>query len=357
VSLRFLTVVGARPQFVKAAPVSLALRTRHEEVLVHTGQHFDDAMSGVFFRELGIPEPDVHLGAGAGPAGPRMAAMVRGIAAEIRSRRPDAVIVYGDTDSTQAGALAAREEGARLVHVEAGLRSGDLRMPEEVNRIVADHVADLLLAPTAQSAERLARERVRGRVEVVGDVMLDACLAELPAARKLAVSARYGVDAGAYYAATVHRAGNTDDASRLASIVAALADLPLPVLMPCHPRTLAALRRAGLDSPRAGLRLLPPLGHAEMLCLVAESRALLTDSGGLQKEAWFAGVPCVTLRDETEWTETLAGGWNRLAGTSAARIREAVLGLGTPSAARDLESFGGGRAAGRVLRALESAFG
>jgi UDP-N-acetylglucosamine 2-epimerase len=354
--MRVLTVVGTRPQFVKAAPVSRALRQRHEEILLDTAQHYDDALAGAFFRDLGIPAPEVRLAAGGGDAGPRLAAMIRGIAAEAASRRPDAVIVYGDTDSTLAGALAAREAGVRVAHVESGLRSFNLRMPEEINRIATDHLSDLLLCPTASAAATLRVERVRGRVEVVGDVMLDACVAVADAARRLGVPTRHGVAVRGYYAATVHRAENTDDASRLASIVAALDSLDLPVLLPCHPRAESALAAAGLAAGLTGLRLLPPLPYAEMIGLVADAKALLTDSGGLQKEAYCLGVPCVTLRDETEWGETVAAGWNRLAGAETARIREAAAAARPPEASPDLALFGGGGAARRVIDALEAAF-
>lgn len=348
--MRVLTVVGARPQFVKAAPVSRALRERHEEVLVHTGQHYDDALAGAFFRELGLPEPDVRLGVGGGDAGTRLAAMVRGVGDAIRGRRPDVVLVYGDTDSTLAGALAACEGGVRLAHVEAGLRSFDLRMPEEVNRIATDHVADLLLCPTESAAARLRSEAARGRVVVSGDVMLDVCLGVAAAARGLRACERHGVAPGGYYAATVHRAANVDDRARLDAIAGALESLDLPVLLACHPRTAGALRGRSF----ANLRLLPPCPHAEMLSLVADARALLTDSGGLQKEAYFLAVPCVTLRDETEWTETVASGWNRLAGADPARIREAALAAAAPAAPPDLRVYGDGHAARRIVEALEA---
>ncbi len=348
--MRVLTVVGARPQFVKAAPVSRVLRERHEEAIVHTGQHYDDALSGAFFRELGLAEPDVQLGVGSGDAGPRLAAMIRGVETAIRARRPDAVVVYGDTDSTLAGALAARECGVRLAHVEAGLRSGDLGMPEEINRIATDHVADLLLCPTETSAANLRAERARGRIVLTGDVMLDVCLAAAEPARRLGVAAQHGVAPGRYYAATIHRASNVEDASRLAGIAATLDSLDLPVLLACHPRTSEALKGRAFSN----LRLLPPLPHAEMLSLVADARALVTDSGGLQKEAFFLGVPCVTLRDETEWLETVASGWNRLAGTDPARIRAAVAAIAVPSAPPDLGVYGDGHAARRIVDALEA---
>ena len=353
--MRVLTVVGARPQFVKAAPVSCALRARHEEVLLHTGQHYDDGMSAVFFRDLGIPEPDVHLGVGSVEVGARVAAIVRGVATAIRERRPDWVLVYGDTNSTLAAALAAREAGVPQAHVEAGLRSHNFRMPEEINRISADHLSALLLCPTPSAAETLRREHAAGRVAVVGDVMLDACLATAEAARELDVPGKLQLESGRYYAATLHRAENTDDGARLRSIVRALDGLDLPVVLPCHPRTRAALRREGLDASLHGLRLLDPIPYPWMIGLVAASRALLTDSGGLQKEAYFLGVPCVTLRDETEWTETVAAGWNRLAGADTDRIREAVAAVRAPGERPDLAFYGDGKASARVVDELEAA--
>lgn len=351
--MRVLTVVGARPQFVKAAPVSRALREKHEEILLHTGQHYDEAMSEVFFRELRIPPPDVNLHAGVADVrdpGGRIAAMIRGIAAAIAERRPDAVMVYGDTDSTLAGALAAREAGLPLAHVEAGLRSRNLKMPEEVNRIAADHVSDLLLCPTPSAAATLRAEGARGRVEVVGDVMLDACLSVADAGRAMDVPGRLGLKPRGYYAATLHRAENTDDPTRLRAIVTTLDALDLPVVLPCHPRTRGALAKAGL-APSGGLRLVDPVPYTEMMGLVADARGLLTDSGGLQKESYFLGVPCVTLRDETEWTETVASGWNRLAGADPARIRAAVAAMQAPGARPDLAFYGDGRAA-RVVADL-----
>ncbi len=354
--MRVLTVVGARPQFVKAAPVSRALRVRHEERLLHTGQHYDAALSDVFFVDLAIPAPDVHLKVAGLGSGARIARMVRGIADELRSARPDVLMVYGDTDSTLAGALAAREARVPLAHVEAGLRSHNLRMPEEINRICCDHLSALLLCPTPSSADQARRERVSGRIDVVGDVMLDACLFAAKRGRESGVAERLGIEPDGYYASTLHRAENTDDGERLRSIVRALDDLDLPVVLPCHPRTRAALAREGLADGLRGLRLVDPLRYPEMLGLVSGARALLTDSGGLQKEAYFLSVPCVTLRDETEWTETVASGWNRLAGTGEAEIRAAVSAAAAPETAPDLDVYGGGQAAGRVVSALERSF-
>lgn len=352
--MRVLTVVGARPQFVKAAPVSRRLRERHEEVLLHTGQHYDAALSDVFFQDLRIPAPDVHLGVRTAGVGARYAEMTHGIRGVLDERDCDVVMVYGDTDSTLAGALAARLAGVPLVHVEAGLRSFNQRMPEEINRIVTDHLARLLLCPTPGSAEQARSEGIAGEIRVVGDVMLDACLNVAETARAIDVAERFGVEPGSYYSATLHRAENTDDGARLRAIVDTLGDLDAPVLLPCHPRTRAALERHGLRGPFGGLRLLDPVRYAEMMALVLHSRALLTDSGGLQKEALFVGVPCITLRDETEWVETVEQGWNRLVGADATAIRAAVDALDSRDAgAPDLEPFGGGQAADRVVRAFD----
>lgn len=350
--MRILTVVGARPQFVKAAPVSRALRQEFEEVLLHTGQHYDEALSDVFFEDLRIPAPDVHLGVRATTVGERYAEMTRGISRVLRERDCDAVLVYGDTDSTLAGALAARLAGCSLIHVEAGLRSFNQRMPEELNRIVTDHLSDLLLCPTSASAEQARIEQVRGSVVVVGDVMLDACQNVAETARAIDLGERFGVEPGEFYSATLHRAENTDDRGRLAAIVGTLGSLDRPVLLPCHPRTRAALDRHGLADELGDLRLLEPVRYAEMLALVLGSRALLTDSGGLQKEALFLGVPCVTLRDETEWTETVEQGWNTLVGADPDAIRRAVDAIGEARPEPDLAPFGGGRAAERVADAV-----
>lgn len=320
---------------------------------MHSGQHWDDALSRVFFDELGLPEPDAHLGAEGLPTGSRLARMVRGTRSEIRSFRPDAVLVYGDTDTTLAGALAARVEGVPLVHVEAGMRSGEPRLPEEINRVAVDHVASLLLAPTAAAGERLREERVAGRVEVVGDVMLDALLEAAPAAGGK-TARELGCEPGGYLVATIHRAANTDDPEVLLRLVRTLTGLGETVVLPLHPRTRAALDACGADPAGGGLRAIPPLPRGALLELLHGARGVLTDSGGVQREAWFLGVPCVTLRETTEWTETLPGGWNVLAGADPERIRAAVGDLARTRAARDLDVFGGGRAAARVVAALDS---
>ncbi|MCA8925530.1 MAG: UDP-N-acetylglucosamine 2-epimerase (non-hydrolyzing) [Planctomycetes bacterium] len=349
--MRVTSVVGARPQFVKAAPVSRALEAAgHRERLVHTGQHYDAALSADQFQALGLRAPDVNLNVGAGSIPQQTARMLEGLGALLEAERPDWVLVYGDTTSTLAAALAASQLGVPLVHVEAGLRSFDHRMPEERNRILTDRLSDLLLCPGPSSAAQLRREEVRGRVEVVGDVMLDAVRAYLPRADP-AVLARLGLRPKGYALATLHRASNTDDPARLIAWFEALAALEPEVVLPLHPRTRAALERARpewLDAPPAGLRLIPPVHYVDMLALARDAAHVLTDSGGLQKEAYFLGVPCVTLRRETEWTETVELGWNALAepeGLAAAVAR--------PVPAERPPLYGDGEAAAAVVAALE----
>ena len=351
--MRVLTVVGARPQFVKASAVSRCLASVHEEYLIHTGQHRDADLSQVFFDDLGLPPPAATLDLGTTTGGERICAMVHGLSVEIQARQPDVVLVYGDTDSTLAGALAARIASVPLAHVEAGLRSGVRRMPEEGNRIATDHLAQLLLCPTESAAEQLVSECAHGRVCVVGDVMLDVVQAGSATTAPLPKCVG-SVEPGAYYAATLHRASNVDVDERLLAIVAALAQLELPVILACHPRTRAALERIGRAADHGSLRLIAPLRHAEILALVAQSRAVLTDSGGLQKEAYFLGVPCITLRDETEWRGTLDGGWNALVGADRRRLHAAIRALDDPRGPRDLHRFGDGQAAARVVTELEA---
>lgn len=351
--MKVVTVVGARPQFVKAAPVSRALRAGgHEELLVHTGQHFDDLMSKVFFEELALPAPDVDLGVGSGPHGRQTGAMLAGVEEVLLARRPDVVLVYGDTNSTLAGALAAVKLGLPLAHVEAGLRSFNRAMPEEHNRVLTDHCADLLLCPTRTAVEHLAREGLTRGVRLVGDVMLDAVLANVARARARASSPAdaLGLAPRSYLLATVHRPYNTDDPAALRRILEALEAVGEPVVLPVHPRTRARL--AGLEGLRLErVRLIDPVGYLDMLRLLDGCRLVLTDSGGVQKEAYFLGVPCVTLRPETEWVETVEAGWNVLAGDDPARIVALARGF-APAGARPA-AFGDGRAADAVVAALE----
>ncbi|MBN9471554.1 MAG: UDP-N-acetylglucosamine 2-epimerase (non-hydrolyzing) [Bosea sp.] len=311
---RVLTIVGARPQFIKAAPVSRALRQAGlEEILVHTGQHFDPMMSDVFFEELEIPKPARNLDVHGLSHGAMTARMLEGLEAAMVADKPNLVLVYGDTNSTLAGGLAAAKLRIPLAHVEAGLRSFNRAMPEEVNRVLVDHVSDLLFCPTQAAVDHLAAEGITRGVSVTGDVMYDTTLAAIDKARSRSeVLARLGVARGQYMVATIHRAENTDDPARFEQICRYLEDMArdIQIILPAHPRTAALMRRTG-RTPK-GVRVVEPLGYLDMALLVNASVGVLTDSGGLQKEAYFHRVPCVTLRDETEWVETLAAGWNRL---------------------------------------------
>ncbi len=349
--MKILTVVGARPQFIKAAPLSLALRRAHVEILVHTGQHYDHGMSDVFFAELGIPAPDHHLGIGSGPHGAQTGAMLAAIETVLLAEQPETVLIYGDTNSTLAGALAAAKLQIPVAHVEAGLRSFNRSMPEELNRIVADHLSTLLFAPSEASRRQLASEGIERGVHVVGDIMLDAVLTHRSrAAERSRLPEALGLRGGEYFVATLHRAENVDSPGRLARILDALNRLDRPVVLPLHPRTASRVREHGL-TPGANVRLVDPLGYLDMLQLSSQSACILTDSGGLQKEAYFLGVPCVTLREETEWVETVETGWNVLAGSDTDAIVSAARrmpGLDRPRPA----IYGDGRTAERIVAAL-----
>lgn len=348
--MKIVTVVGARPQFIKAAPMSRALRAEHREILIHTGQHYDDSMSAVFFRELGIPEPDVHLGAGGGSHAEQTARMLPGIERVLLDEKPDWLLIYGDTNSTVAGALAAAKVHVPIAHVEAGLRSFNRRMPEEVNRVVADHLSTLLLCPSDVAVRNLAAEGVTKGVHDVGDVMADALFDAAARADASDVLARHGLTPRGYCLATVHRADNTDDPARLAAILAAFADLARPILFPIHPRTRKAVAAAGLTLP-GNVIACDPLGYLDLVRALRDADLTLTDSGGLQKEACWLRVPCVTLRDETEWVETVELGWNRLAGADRQRIVAAIAAAGRPSDS-ELPYGGDGRASARIAALL-----
>jgi UDP-GlcNAc3NAcA epimerase len=339
---RVLTVVGARPQFVKAAAVSRALRESSgiEELLVHTGQHFDADMSDIFFDELGIPKPAHALGVHGGNHGEMTARMLALIEQLIIDERPDLVMVYGDTNSTLAGALAAAKLHVPLAHVEAGLRSYNRHMPEEINRVLTDHVSDLLFCPTYAAIANLAKEGITKGVHHVGDVMYDVTLAAISAAERSRVLESLGVAPGAYAVATVHRAENTDDADRLREVMRYLLDeaRAWPIVLPVHPRTRLALEKHSIATE--GLTLCEPLGYLDMTRLVSQCVCVFTDSGGLQKEAYFHRRPCVTLREETEWVETIECGWNRLWKGPPYRERQ------------DIREYGTGRAAQAIVELL-----
>jgi UDP-GlcNAc3NAcA epimerase len=351
--VKILTVVGNRPQFIKAAAVSGLLREHHEEVLVHTGQHYDDSLSQVFFSELGLARPERELGIGGASNTSQTARMLSALEPLLSELRPDATLVYGDTNSTLAGALASAQARVPVVHVEAGMRSFDRAMPEELNRVLTDHMAELLLCPSATAAENLRAESVAGRVEVVGDVMVDVALRWQPAARtRSEVPGAYGLSAGGYLLLTAHRAGNVDDPERLRALLALIEALPAPVLFPLHPRTRARLGEAGLSERLEavdGLTVTEPLGYVEFSALLCQARAVVSDSGGVQKEAYLAGVPCVTLRASTEWVETVQAGWNTLVDLDAAAAA-AALAAGAPAARPEL--YGDGHAAERCVESI-----
>ena len=312
---KIVSVLGARPQFIKAATVSRALAERPglSEAIVHTGQHFDPEMSGDFFRELDLPEPSHHLGIRGGGHGAMTGRMMEALEPVLEAERPDAVLIFGDTNSTLAGALTAAKLHIPVAHVEAGLRSFNRGMPEEVNRVVSDHLSTVLYCPTSAAVENLAREGIGAGVQNVGDVMYDATLhAAARARRESSILERLGLDDGAFAVATVHRAENTDDADRLSQVVDYLRNRAgrQPIVLPLHPRTRDAGKRAGLSFD--GLAVIPPCGYLDMHRLLQGATTVYTDSGGLQKEAYFHRTPCVTLRSETEWVETVDHGWNRL---------------------------------------------
>jgi UDP-N-acetylglucosamine 2-epimerase len=349
--VRVATVIGNRPQFVKAAAVSRLLREQHSELLIHTGQHYDDELSTVFVEELDIPRPERELGIGGGSNTAQTARMLVAVAEALAEYGPDVVLVYGDTNSTLAGGLAGVQAQIPVAHVEAGMRSFDAEMPEELNRVLTDHLSALALAPSQTAVDNLRREGVVGRVELVGDVMVDIALLFAPRARASSAALdRAGVAPGEYLLATAHRAGNVDDPERLRALVDLLLAVPGPVVVPLHPRTEARLREVELhDRLAAGVKVTPPLGYLDFTALLCQSRAVLTDSGGVQKEAYLAGVPCVTLRDTTEWVETVDVGWNVLVDLDAEQAAAALERV--PPAARP-PLYGDGRAGERVVAAL-----
>lgn len=348
-----LTIVGARPQFIKAAPVSRALRRVAREILIHTGQHYDHGMSAVFFEELAILEPDYNLGIGSGAHGWQTGQMLIAIEEVLLAEQPAWVLVYGDTNSTLAGALAAVKLHIPVAHIEAGLRSFNRAMPEEHNRILTDHAADLLFCPTQHAVDLLAREGITRGVHLTGDVMLDAFLHNAALAeQRSTLLTDLALAPGAYALATLHRPANTDDPERLHGILSALAALDLPVILPLHPRTRQQIDRHALlpKSKIENLKFIAPVGYLDMLLLERHAACILTDSGGVQKEAYMAGVPCITLREETEWIETVEAGWNILVGADPARILEAAHDFTPPNARPPL--YGDGHAAERIAEIL-----
>lgn len=345
--MKVLSVVGARPEFVQATPVSKALRAAGvRELLVHTGQHYDYAMSGAFFADLGTPAPDYNLEVGSGAHGRQTGEMLARMEEVLLAERPDWVIVRGDTNSTLAGALAAAKLQIPIAHIEAGERSYDRRMPEEINRVLADALANRLFCVSHTALRQLAAEGVQGEAHWVGDVLLDAMLQNLPLARlRSTILCDLGLRPGGYSLVTIHRAANTDDGARLAALVQALNALDEVIVLPLHPRTRSAMERNGLQFG-GRVRPIAPVGYFDMLLLEENARLIATDSGGVQREAYFLAKPCLTLRDETEWGETVAAGWNRLVGVVPDVIAEAWWSFSPPAEQPPL--FGDGTAARQI---------
>ena len=349
--MKIVTIVGARPQFIKAAAISRKLREQHEEILVHTGQHYDYEMSGIFFDGLDLPRPKTSLGVGSGSHGFQTGAMLKAIEDVLLVERPDCVLVYGDTNSTLAGALAASKLCVPIAHVEAGLRSFNRRMPEEINRVMADHLSNMLLCPSKTAVSNLAAEGISQNVHLVGDVMLDVLnwAKQRVGANQSTILERFELSKQGYLLATVHRSENTDEASRMSSILSAFDAIDEPVVFPVHPRARKIIAEMGFR-PKPHVRLIDPLGYMDMVTLIGSARLVLTDSGGLQKEAYWLGVPCLTLRNETEWVETVEAGWNVLVGPDLSKIVDAVNSFSPPDSHPVL--YGDGAAAAKCVDLL-----
>lgn len=348
--MRILSVVGARPQFVKLAPIAAAMKGRADHLIVHTGQHYDALMSDVFFSDLGIPEPDFNLGVGSGKHGQQTGAMLTGLEEIFEQVRPDWVLVYGDTNSTLAAAVAAVKMHIPLAHLEAGLRSFNRRMPEEHNRVLTDHASDLLLAPTEVAAGHLATEGLAARTVLVGDVMTDVLFTTRALLESRNEPLPSGVSAGNYYISTIHRPDNTDDPDRLKLIIESLAALDKPVVLLAHPRLTDLATRHGLELETGSIRVASPLAYPQLVNAVMNSAGVITDSGGLQKEAFLMRVPCTTIRPETEWVETVDLGWNVLVSEDLGSLT-AVVQRPAPQPT-EATPYGEGAAAQQVVSAL-----
>ncbi|WP_027409262.1 non-hydrolyzing UDP-N-acetylglucosamine 2-epimerase [Anoxybacteroides tepidamans] len=350
--MKIVTVLGARPQFIKAAPVSRVLRKKHTEIIIHTGQHYDANMSDIFFEELNIPKPDYYLGVGSGNHGKQTGEMLIKIEEIVLKEQPDYVLVYGDTNSTLAGALVAAKLHVPVIHIEAGLRSFNKKMPEEINRIMTDHVSEFLFCPTDTAVENLKNENITRNVINIGDVMYDAVLynKEL-AAQKSTILADLGLSEKQYHLITIHRAENTDNIENMKNILAAFAQIEDMKVWPMHPRTKHKLEAYGLSVDAIpNLKVIEPVGYLDMLTLESHAKKIITDSGGVQKEAYFMQVPCVTVREQTEWVETLETEANILVGTDVDKIVAAVKKEVHPVYS---DVFGDGKAAEKIVEAIE----
>ncbi len=353
---RILTIIGARPQFIKASAVSRELQKIGDELIVHTGQHYDDNMSRIFFDELKIPRPDYNLGIGSGGHGAQTGAMLAAIEDVLQKERPDRVLVYGDTNSTLAGALAAAKLHIPVAHVEAGLRSFNRHMPEEINRVVTDHLSDILFCPSQTAINNLAAEGITRGVHLVGDVMYEALMHAVAIAKRQSdILERMDLHDGGYILATVHRAENTDQPDRLKKIIEALYEISQThtVVFPVHPRTrnkLKELPDALASAINSTLSMIEPVGYLDMVRLESGAKMIMTDSGGIQKEAYWLNVPCVTLREETEWVETVEQGWNVLVGTDHDRILAGMAARTKPDGF--IDDYNGKGSVSRLVQAL-----
>lgn len=349
--MKIITVVGARPQFIKAAPVSRELRKSFDEIIVHTGQHYDDNMSKVFFEELGIPTPDYNLQIGSGSHGKMTGEMLIKLEEIYLKEKPDFVLVYGDTNSTLAGALAASKLLIPVIHVEAGLRSFNMTMPEEQNRILTDHISTLLLVPTEEAIRNLKNEGISSRVYNIGDVMYDAVMMFQDLAEdKKNMLDDIGIKEGQYILTTIHRAENTNDINRLREIIEALNECGKNIILPLHPRTEKFIRDYDLVL-KDNIKVIKPVGYLEMLMLEKYAEKIVTDSGGVQKEAYFAGKPCITMRDETEWIETVKVGWNTIVGTDKNKILAAIRDFNPKDNRPSI--FGNGDASQKIVKLMK----
>ena len=351
--MKVVSIVGARPQFVKLAPLSKILRRNFNEIIIHTGQHYDYDLSDVFFSELKISNPDYNLEVGSGPHGKQTSQILRKIEPILIKEKPDMTIVFGDTNSTLAGALAATKLNIPISHIEAGLRSFNREMPEEINRILTDHMSDLLFVPTSTGITNLKNEGITDNVFNVGDLMFDSLLNLKDIAEsKSTILEKYNLESKDYLVLTIHRPENTDNGKNLESIFSALLNSNRKIIFPLHPRTKKALQKFGMLKNLEGskIKVIPPVGHFDFIKLLANSKKILTDSGGIQKEAYLLKIPCVTIRRETEWIETIESGWNKLTGSSYDKILMALEDTSVPNQQESF--FGDGDAATKIFNII-----
>ncbi|MBS3105419.1 UDP-N-acetylglucosamine 2-epimerase (non-hydrolyzing) [Candidatus Woesearchaeota archaeon] len=352
--MKILSVVGARPQFIKLAVLSHEIRKHFDEVVVHTGQHYDYEMSKIFFKNMRIPEPDYNLGVGSAERSKQIKKMIDGLCRIILKEKPSLVIVFGDTNSTLAGAMAASKSGIKIAHIESGMRSFNKSMPEEINRVETDRVSDILFCPTWTAVQNLKKERITKNVFKVGDVMIDSIKRNIGIAEKNSrILGKLKLNKKSYLLATVHRAGNTDIKENLSNIMGALLSIGEKIVFPVHPRTAKCLKLYNLDKKlkNSNIIVTKPLSYADTLILEKNAKKIITDSGGMQKEAYFFKVPCITLRDSTEWTETVNDGWNILAGANKAKIRYAVRNFNPKG--KQSENYGNGNASRNIVNILK----